>query len=693
MNDISFCCNCGQKITIDSNFCPKCGTRVAVVEEDNKVVGTKDIIENKKDKQSYPQFKTKIENQVVQAYVSGTKIIKNGLYTKGLNYGYTQDQIDEIILQYEERVEKYIEYLGKLYCNGSLLMLDVTDEIKHECSEYGSECLGLNYKDCGEIYEKYVIDNKLSAKYGLLLTVILRYGKTGYLDDNLIKEEDPETKEFKNKEYIRLKKAIEQLLTLQDSLYKGADTIELKEQDLVALNEKGMELGFNNKDCIQTIINGNERKLGYHDKILEKHRNDLKRKNQNKIIISVKKLKVSLLGKNVEFGTPYFVEEYTMNFYKPRIKELKDATILKIKSLCKSDEDKSLGLSAYIDASFVLWGEIVEQYFQFIGMDKEFCDVMNNYFSQIFKAFGEDLSEVGELYEAIDDNVDEARLKGELRKAFRGKWSIGGIGFKGIIKGAVVGEILNAGSGLVYDAINGVTIAATKKNAKEAKDKLTGVVIPVISKFFEMVGKNTPIACMVAMYQKYPYCVWMNSEKYENKLNSKYCEMAKLEDSTEEKNRIAIELLLENPYKVKYYKYIFESIKELKSKEQQKKDIEALFRVADRFNLSNGLYEEIFNDIAQKATKEDVDIMLCDELLNTENLLGRKREFIQNKIYGAYLSNIVKDRKEKYDVKEINDILKILADFKEKYEYPVTDFYVENFKERVFFNIGLIWKP
>lgn len=47
------------------------------------------------------------------------------------------------------------------------------------------------------------------------MTMVISYGQSGKLDDNMIKEEDLEAIRFKKKEHVRFKEAVGKILELQ----------------------------------------------------------------------------------------------------------------------------------------------------------------------------------------------------------------------------------------------------------------------------------------------------------------------------------------------------------------------------------------------------------------------------------------------------------------------------------------------
>lgn len=125
----AFCVNCGQKLTPDIKFCPKCGNKICNQEQEDK-------IENNQKEMLYSHYQEKIENAVAESHLSEMKLNRNNLYEQGEKYNYTKDRIDNIISDYEKKINQYIDYLGEMYLKGASLLMEVTDEIQEECAGY-----------------------------------------------------------------------------------------------------------------------------------------------------------------------------------------------------------------------------------------------------------------------------------------------------------------------------------------------------------------------------------------------------------------------------------------------------------------------------------------------------------------------------------------------------------------------------
>ncbi|MDO5147517.1 MAG: zinc ribbon domain-containing protein, partial [Eubacteriales bacterium] len=511
---VMFCVNCGNRLANSMKYCPKCGEKIAneniessFSDEKIEEVG---LFDN--DPVTY-SFREKIKKETLEAYLNETKVIRSGLYTKGKLYGITDDIIDDIVADCEKRIILFEEYLYSLYMDGSFLMYDVTDEIKSEIGEYAGK-YGFGHVDGERIYEKFVKDHKLRSKNALLLTMLISYQQTGILDDAKIKEEDPETIKFKAKGYLRFKNAVQELKELQSTLHEVSGSIDISDDDRNELYEKGMLLGFQEKTLIDACIQGNEISLGYHGKKMLREQKILRQKNQNYFSKIVRKKTMRLLDREVVFDSCYFIEEYTFSFFEEQFEWLNHQMVQKIKSITENsidEENFALGLSMHMMQGAATWLQYVEEYCNQIGLPDELLDNIKSFFAEDYRAFGNDLKELRYLFDEIDSDVEQTKLNGELKKAFRGKWVIGGVGIQGMINSAVTGAVLNAGTGLAYDAMNKISTAMSKRNAIQAKKELVYAVIDMMTDYFGMLQQNVPTVILVMIMQEKPYSV---SAKY-----------------------------------------------------------------------------------------------------------------------------------------------------------------------------------
>lgn len=666
-----FCVNCGQKLTSDVKFCPKCGVKVYEPNEE------KDVDENQ-DEKLYSQYQEKVENAVVESYLSDIKLNRNNLYTQGEKYNYSKEKIDDIIIDYEKKINEYLMYLTKMYQQETLLLLEVTDEIKNECSGY-AEFIGLYYVEGEKIFDKFIRDNMIREKSGILTALLIYYHDTGEFKQVKSKEGATEMEAFNKKEYICLKEAVEQLLNLQEELHKKSNSIYLSKEEKNKIKEKAFALGFQKDDeYVDAVIHGNEIKLGYSLKQEIEKRNKLREENKNRLSKIVPSKTVTLMEEKYEFGSCYFVEKEIKKIYKKELSDLKKKTVDMMRKYDVSKANCSKKFVMDILENVLQWENSIENFNNKFGISQDVYDEVKDYYREAFMAFAYDLEEIQNVFLEIEQGVEETVLKGKMNKALRGKWVVAGVGVSGMINGAITQSVLNAGTGLAYDAINGVSESVAKHNSQRAKERLRDSIIPSIAKFFDMLIDTTSEVYMEVLCKKYPFIIWHSDEEFETKLLERY----KLSNE-QEKISIIKDLIFENPYNPRNYLLAFYRIQE---KDKPEKDVATLKEIAGWFNIKPKVTKEIFTDVFNGIG--EVSKNTCDELLSLEKLLKVKYTPIQSRIYQKYLENEISKILVSYTPEEINKALKLLKDFNENYEYS-TSFLEDNIQNeaRLYYRI------
>ncbi|SHK48355.1 hypothetical protein [Hespellia stercorisuis] len=92
-----------------------------------------------------------------------------------------------------------------------------------------------------------------------------------------------------------------------------------------------------------------------------------------------------------------------------------------------------------------------------------FRELVDELFAQTWK---EPVEEIEEQYCALTSTQEELHYYREMRKAHRGKWSGGGFGIVGALKGAVEAQVLNAASGGVHSIVNKIGDIQTNHKLK-----------------------------------------------------------------------------------------------------------------------------------------------------------------------------------------------------------------------------------
>ena len=166
----------------------------------------------------------------------------------------TKELVDEMMYSYKNKLEEYMTYMEEMYLKGTLLMLDITDEIESENLEYASR-LGLSNGE--ELYYKFLEKYQIEEKRDILYALLLFYKQNGTFECEEIKEATRKVSGFWECEYVRLVKAVEELFQMQVLLYEKSGSTLLSESDCNLLYAKAKELGFFNIDYVKAIIKGN----------------------------------------------------------------------------------------------------------------------------------------------------------------------------------------------------------------------------------------------------------------------------------------------------------------------------------------------------------------------------------------------------------------------------------------------------
>lgn len=675
MESVSFCVKCGQKLTQGSSFCPKCGAKVYIENQ-------KPNIKNVQNEAVYSEYEGKVEDAVTEAYLANEKLDRNSLYRQGEKYGFSKEKIDNIISIHKEKIDKYVGYLRKIYLTEPSLMLEVSEKITEDCTEY-AKFLCLRYKEGEDIFNKFIEENRIQDKWWKLMSAVLYYNNTGAWPELEIDAGDTIMESLKEQEYVRLKNVVEQLLIFQKEIHEKSGMIYLSEEDEKKVIEKAVMLGFDRKTGpIDSIIHGNEVKLGY-DIIYElEKRKEARNVNGNRLSRIAPPQTITFMGQDCVFGSCYFAERKIREYFRRELSQAKKKSLEMIKkyNVCVSGCGEKFVYD--IITTFAPWSNILEKYNGKAGISNEVCEDTKACYEDVIGLFEDDLIKIRDIFTDIEHDIEVTRLNGEMKKALRGRWHIIGSGVDGLIKGAVSQSVLNAGTGLAYDAINGVSMAVARHNVEEAKEKFRDSIIPVIGNFWDTLIKTTADTYIAILCAKYPFILWKENEEYQIKLSAGY---TMVDDRY--KSSMAIGLLFENPYIVDNY---IRAFNELDKEKQPEQDAAALIEIAQMFNMKAEVVKEII--LSRFGDVTEVDKETCDNLFRIEQLLQSKYTPIQKNIYKMYLEKQLEQILVSYTSDEVNSAFKLIDEFGKKYEYSA-DFMKDNIQRAVITQYKIDYLP
>ena len=174
----------------------------------------------------------------------------------------SQKMLEELLGVHRKRITEYVSYLERLYINGTLIMLDITDEIESEHMQFATN-LGL-CKEMGEdIFNQFLDAHGIDEKNDVLFALLLAYGRMGHFHLEKIQKANAHMTDFWNHEFVRLEKAVEDIFQLQNLMHQESALADLSVDQYAELYKKAEEMGFYDKSSIRQIINGNEIRLGY----------------------------------------------------------------------------------------------------------------------------------------------------------------------------------------------------------------------------------------------------------------------------------------------------------------------------------------------------------------------------------------------------------------------------------------------
>ena len=346
-----------------------------------------------------------------------------------------------------------------------------------------------------------------------------------------------------------------------------------------------------------------------------------------------------LFGEDVLFHSKYFIEGYTYDYYKGRFGALGESLEDKLRQL--GPNAKYMSKHIYLET--VSTGdegrELIAGFVQKIGLDHETAQEIYDTYGAVMDEFSERISELGELFEQIDLGVDEVVLQGEARKADRPMVHSFGMGIGGLARAAVTQSVFNAGSGLIYDMINGINRSGVQKKATERKKELLEGCIQIVRNFFNEGDQVIPKMCLQAMGEHHPYSIWARDTDRLRELEADY----KRAKSDETRQEIAVQLLRENPWDLKNYGRVLGLIQS-EAVQKRGKDYRELFKISGWFGQDTAEYKQKYVTAATEAIgkKYEVsDMTRYDQMIELECTVDAIAQDVHDRMCEEYLSELV----------------------------------------------------
>lgn len=674
-----YCSQCGTKLNSNAKFCHVCGAKT---NKQKIEIIQNEIIDNEKTSQRlYKQYRDIICNKITSSFCSQTTPAVNLLYQNGISYGFTKEMVDNVIIEQNKAIDRYVKYLESLYINGTLIIPDCSWRMRNECLDFG-ENLGLSEDEAHNIYYSFLEKNQIDDKFLTILAQIKNYDKKGMIGfDSIPANEAMDNNDF----YVKFSNALSQFMQFQDTLHKESGSNILSNKDIDKLYQKAEEIGFynipanpNSEDSvniniIDKLINGNEVRLGYAIK-----------ENEKMFSSIIPFQTIHLFGEDICFQSSYFLDKYIDQTVKSAINNKKENFIEHLQKV--SDNINSSTTGSYIkllDGPIrSMWKTAFLAIREKLPIDDETKKELKFYVksasNKYFDYVASFLEEFGEIFDEINEGLESDIFQKELNRATRGRWSGGGFGLKGAVKGAVTASALNAGTGLAYGLSNSISISRAKSKAEKQKSKLFIEILNTIDKLINIIPQEIVPHIHEFLFDKYALSYTNDNPIKAEEIYKKYLS----ESNKLEKKKLASNLIKLNPNCVQYYEPLLEQT--LTEPEDQIRDtVTTISKISTLFNVNIEQVKTNFENSEKEKILHDYpkdDINRCEMLLKLENILEHKTD-IHNEVLNDFILNNATLNQKQYTKDELCDIVEFLIDFSMRFSFPINDVIITKAEE------------
>lgn len=393
---------------------------------------------------------------------------------------------------------------------------------------------------------------------------------------------------------------------------------------------------------------------------------NMKDEQANMLSTLVQAKEIEILGSKIKFPSSYFAEGFVKMYFSERIGKLKEDTLRNCKKLDVSDRQISTGLVQCVIIQGTMQSSmILNEFSDRVKLDDDrIFQIISDHLEEAFSALESDLNDIGNMFTEVDLGIESTKLENQLQKVSRRRWMVGGVGLSGMFTGAITGAVLDAGSGLAYDAVGGILVANKRRDAKKTKALLLDQAMSIIGEFYEYLKEYAPAVVLASIYEKYPYSIWKKNEKEEKDARRRY-----ISEKDDNKKADLVKLLLkQNPQNLGNYQYVFDEIcKEDRSLKQA--DTDNLLIVYGWFNVNeNRLKESILKGLDRKYDIED--LQGYEEIAEAENLLRTRDKSRSRNRFDSRMKACVKNVRD-YTADEVNLALDTLHCYAAEHAYDV----------------------
>ncbi len=604
------CPNCGKENIEESKFCSKCGTLLVNEGENDEL---KDI------------YTEDITMDIVRNYAKTNQIDCEKIYQRSKLFDMSETEIAQIAESVKKRINKFNAYMQteleesltfsiskeaviNKYANDTQRLkeecdrldelsehtrdYDKYDKIVDQIEELCSQILDIfNSEEVGILFDAYIERYGIKEKEKFLTESVQKYCETGEFQE--LEEGDFELKE----KYDLLKenmKLFEEQIALECN-----DTADFMNSYPIstALSNFGEKLGFS-ETYANKIMSSYRVRSGVEARVIREaimEREAPVFECLAKLPIESKKCRFYDI--EINFEKKYFVEKYIHEEIKKIIEEcaISEETIQKIR---ENEDSVLINFIRVLDNFYNDSYEKISQLEESLGTkgNKALYDCIDEF----MQSKSEDIITAIEEINQSGIVASNKKIYREFRKDTRARWSGGGFGIEGAIRGAVDAGILNVTSGATHSIVNGIQNGWTDYKYLREKDKIIDKLCDDVVRKSRKALQFVAETLIKIMKQDYPDCIQDPNGK-EIKDVLKYLEYN--EGITEEEEiKGCAELLQIDPYESDVYLYIMNYLEVESIKNSGLMEIAEVFEI----DLINALNNRLISDISKEVSEETI---------------------------------------------------------------------------------------
>ena len=537
------CPDCGKRVSPRAIACPDCGCPAEYFEADERENKSADNIGAKDERVLVNQFvrttksfmaneyTNQITKRVIEMYIQGKKCDANEFYTKAQFYEMGTDDVNYVCENATAIIEKLNLYLGHLYTESH--GMELWDKLISEFVTFGGN-LGVEEETLHLFRKFYEKKNKIIEKREYLEALLEVYAETGEFDPDQNVKRKFANSVYSEQLFEEYKKRILAMEPLIAAEYPNGKAIDLTKAQKKKLHEIAKTYHFVGDD-LEALISGYEEKSGIYNQKLQISKEKVFANLNSKY----SKTYLVFGGHQLKFDATYFILAELW-------KKASNAQELFKKNIEKTDKGAS-NICKIIENAFDEYTEVLSKDIEELEelLDFSTCE---DFDTEIYNGIQFIWNGLGDLELDLEEILQDKKISKEeraRRKAGRGRWTGGGFGVGGAIKGAATAGAMNMATGAAHTAVNLVGNAISGMAASVRKNKAVKSYLESVDNKMKSISRSLWDECTDIIDEYYPelrYVPDYHDTNEEKILREQFL------SAVTDKEQKAIELLLKNPY-------------------------------------------------------------------------------------------------------------------------------------------------